>query len=59
MDYQTFLQKVIAEMPSHVFDSSVYVCELNKETEECIDYKIVDITNESNNDAVFIYIKRS
>ena len=58
MDYQTFLQKIVAEMPSHVFNSSVYICELNKKTEECIDYKIVDITNEGNNDSLHIYIEK-
>ena len=54
MDYQTFLQKVIAEMPSRVYDSSIYISEVNEETGDVESYRIIDITNEGNNDSLHI-----
>ena len=58
MDYQTFLQKVIAEMPSRVYDSSVYISEVNEKTGDVESYRIVEITNEGNNDSLHIYIEK-
>lgn len=58
MDYQMFLQKIVAEMPSNVYDSSIYISEVNKETGNVESYRIVDITNEGNNDSLHIYIEK-
>lgn len=58
MDYQTFLKKIVEQMPSNVFDSFVYINEMDEEAEECISYKIVGISNEGNNDTLHIYITK-
>lgn len=58
MDYQTFLKKVVEQMPSNVFDSFVFIDEIDEKTGECINYKIVGISNEGSNDALYIHIAK-
>ena len=59
MDQQMFLQKIVAEMPPRVYDSSIYVSEIvDEETENVKSYEIVNISNEGSNDSLCIYIKR-
>ena len=58
MDARTFLQKIIEEIPSRGLDNvRVYIhCQNPEDENEVINFKIKEITNNGDNDALFLVL---
>lgn len=58
MTARDFLTNIVAALPSRGVDSTdIYIGYINSD-EEFNGYRISEITNDGNNDAVFIYIEK-
>lgn len=57
MDAREFLKTIIENMPSRGLDNvDIYIDEIIDD--DCISYKIVDISNSGSNDGLFIRIEK-
>jgi len=61
MDARTFLQKIIEEIPTRGLDNvSVYIhCQNPEDENAVINFDIEEITNDGNNDALFLILSPS